>query len=80
MNGLIKGKEVHFDDEYLHVKLEDGRIISTPMEWYEPLRKASIAELKNYKLICMNTGIEWESIDYHLNIESMLELSAQKVA
>ena len=40
MNGLIKGKEVHFDDEYLHVKLEDGRIISTPMEWYEPLKEA----------------------------------------
>ena len=80
MSGLIKGKEVHFDDEYLHVKLEDNRIISTPMEWYEPLKKASITELKNYKLICMNTGIEWESIDYHLNIESMLELSLKDVA
>ena len=80
MSGLIKGKEVHFDDEYLHVKLEDGRIISTPMEWYEPLRKASISELKNYKFICMRTGIEWESIDYHLSIESMLELSLQDVA
>jgi hypothetical protein len=80
MNGLIKGKEVHFDDEYLHVKLEDGRIISTPLDWYEPLKKASIDELKNYKFICMNTGIEWESIDYHLNIESMLAVSLEKVA
>ena len=80
MNGLIKGKEVHFDDEYLHVKLEDGRIISTPLDWYEPLKKASIDELKNYKFICMNTGIEWESIDYHLNIESMLVFSLQEVA
>jgi len=80
MSGLIKGKEVHFDDEYLHVKLEDGRIISTPLEWYEPLKKASITELKNYKLICMNTGIEWESIDYHLSIESMLESSVESVA
>ena len=80
MNGLIKGKEVHFDDEYLHVKLEDNRIISTPMEWYEPLKKASITQLKDYKFICMNTGIEWESIDYHLNIESMLELSLKDVA
>ena len=79
MNGLIKGKEVHFDDEYLHVKLEDGRIISTPLDWYEPLQKASIDELKNYKFICMNTGIEWESIDYHLNIESMLVFSLQEV-
>jgi len=80
MNGLIKGKEVHFDEEYLHVKLEDNRIISTPMEWYEPLKKATITQLKDYKLICLNTGIEWESIDYHLNIESMLELSLKKVA
>jgi len=80
MNGLIKGKEVHFDDEYLHVKLEDNRIISTPIEWYQPLKKASITELQDYKFICMNTGIEWESIDYHLNIESMLEFSLKNVA
>ena len=80
MSGLVKGKEVHFDEEYLHVKLEDDRIISTPIKWYEPLKKATIEELKNYKLICLNTGIEWESLDYHLNIENMLELSLNKVA
>jgi len=80
MNGLIKGTEVHFDEEYLHVKLEDNRIISTPLEWYEPLKNASISQLKNYKLICLNTGIEWEDIDYHLNIENMLEGSLKKVA
>ena len=80
MNGLIKGKEVHFDDTYLHVKLQDDRIISTPIEWYKPLKKATISQLKNYKLICLNTGIEWEELDYHLNIESMLEVSDKKVA
>ena len=80
MNGLIKGKEVRFDDEYLHVKLEDNRIISTPIEWYEPLKKATISQLKDYKFICLNSGIEWESIDYHLNIESMLEASLSRVA
>ena len=75
MSGLIKGKEVHFDEEYLHVKLEDGRIISTPLDWYEPLKNATIKEFKNYKFICMNTGIEWIDLDYHLSIESMLEFS-----
>ena len=80
MNGLIKGKEIHFDDEYLHVKLEDDRIISTPLTWYKPLQAASISQLKNYKLICLNTGIEWEDIDYHLNIESMLAISEEQVA
>jgi hypothetical protein len=80
MSGLIKGKEVHFDEAYLHVKLEDERIISTAIEWYKPLKSATIAQLKNYKFICMNTGIEWEELDYHLNIESMLEISDKKVA
>ena len=47
INGLIKGKEVHFDEEYLHVKLEDNRIISTPIEWYKPLQKATISQLRD---------------------------------
>ncbi len=80
MSGLIRGKEVHFDDTYLHVKLDDGRIISTPMDWYEPLKKATLAELKNYKLICKKTGIEWESLDYHLSIESMLQIPEEEAA
>ena len=80
MSGLIKGKEVHFDEEYLHVKLEDDRIISTPIEWYIPLQKATIFQLKNYKFICLNSGIEWEEIDYHLNIESMLEILEKQAA
>jgi len=80
MNGLIKGKKIYFDENYLHVTLEDGRIISTPLSWYEPLQKATLSQLKNYKLICLNTGIEWEDIDYHLNIANMLELEEQKVA
>lgn len=80
MSGLIKGKEVDFDESYLHVKLEDERIISTPIEWYQPLKKATLAQLENYKLICLNTGIEWEELDYHLNIESMLEISHHQVA
>jgi hypothetical protein len=80
ISGLIKGKEVHFDDTYLHVKLEDERIISTPISWYKPLQEATLTQLKNYTLICLNTGIEWEELDYHLNIESMLFVSQEKVA
>ena len=80
MNGLIKGKEVHFDENYLHVTLEDGRIISTPMDWYEPLKNATITQLKDYRFICKNSGIEWPSIDYHLSIESMLFAKLENVA
>lgn len=78
MNGLIKGTEVHFDEEYLHVKLEDGRIISTPLSWYQPLKDATISQLKDYRFICMDSGIEWEALDYQLSIESML--AGQKIS
>ena len=44
MSGLIKGKEVHFDDSYLHVTLNDDRIISTPVVWYKPLQVATFAQ------------------------------------
>jgi hypothetical protein len=72
MNTLIKGQEAHFDDRYLHVELEDGRVISTPIFWYKELQDTSLLQLRNYEFICQGTGIEWSDIDYHLNIESML--------
>ena len=74
----LKGKNVHFDDRYLHVELEDGRIILTPMEWYGELRQASLKQLCDYQFICRGTGIEWPELDYHLSIESMMAADFQK--
>jgi hypothetical protein len=80
MIGLVKGKSVHFDDRYLHVELEDGRIISTPMEWYKDLQSATLIQLKEYAFVCRGTGIEWPAIDYHLSIESMLAFESERRA
>ena len=76
----LKGKTIHFDDRYLHVELEDGRVISTPMTWYQELQQASLNQLSNYQLICHGTGIEWPALDYHLSIESMMLASSLKKA
>jgi hypothetical protein len=76
----FKGKSVHVDDRHLHVELQDGRVISTPIHWYEVLEKASISEIREYRFICDGTGIEWESLDYHLSIEAMLRGNAQQTA
>ncbi|MFA6978438.1 MAG: DUF2442 domain-containing protein [Ignavibacteriaceae bacterium] len=64
----LKGKKVSFDDSYLNVELADGRIISTTITWCPELKRATVEQLKNYKLICRNTGIEWSELDYHLSI------------
>jgi hypothetical protein len=72
MNGLIKVKSIRMDERYLHVKLRDGRIISTPISWYPELLKATESQRANYFFIGEGLGIEWPDIDYHLSIESML--------
>ncbi len=80
MNISVKGKSVHFDDRYLSVELEDGRMILTPMSWYKELQNATFKQLSNYQFICQNTGIEWTELDYHLSIESMLLSQIEKKA
>lgn len=80
MNTLVTGKSVHFDDRYLQVELEDGRIILTPMSWYKELQEASLRQLSHYQFICQGTGIEWPELDYHLSIESMLFSKVQAQA
>lgn len=81
MSISTKGKAVHFDDQHLQVELEDGRIIFTPMSWYQELQYATYQELKNYQFICRGTGIEWSDLDYHLSIEAMLQsVPLEKVA
>ena len=72
MSILVKGKRITFNDRYLNVELEDGRIISTPLDWYPELKEATLEQLKNYHFICKGTGIEWEDLDCQLSIESML--------
>lgn len=71
---ILRAKNVSFDENYLSVTLEDGRIISTPLKWYKELENASIKELKNWHFICDNTGIEWENLDCQLSVISMLDI------
>jgi len=80
MNILVKGKSVHFDDRYLHVEIEGGRLISTPMDWNMELQEATVKEVSNYVFICQKTGIEWPGLDCHLSIESMLNMQVQERA
>ena len=72
MTTLISGKNVRIDTQYLHVELSDGRIISTPLIWYQELQQASDMQRTDYQFICHGTGIEWPMLDYQLSIESML--------
>lgn len=62
--------DVTIDTQMLHVTLQDGRIISTPLNWYPRLANAPRDQLENYELGL--TGIHWPSIDEDLSIAGML--------
>ena len=61
---------VKISDNLLHVTLQDGRIIATPLDWYPRLVAAIPEQLANYELGL--TGIYWPELDEDLSVLGML--------
>jgi hypothetical protein len=62
---------VNFNNQMLEVTLRDGRIISTPLEWYPRLLTASPSQRANVELGV--AGIYWPDLDEDLSVRGMLE-------
>ena len=54
----------------LHVTLQDGRMIATPIDWYPRLAEASPEQQANYEFGL--SGIHWPEIDEDLSVAGML--------
>ena len=65
--------EVWFTDLKMLVRLEDGREIAVPVDWFPRLRDASEKERNNWRLIGGGEGIHWESIDEDILVEELLK-------
>jgi hypothetical protein len=66
------GKSVEITDEFLTVTLRDGRVISTPIEWYPRLRRAKRAGRAVWEWDGDGVGIHWPLLDEDLSIAGML--------
>ena len=64
--------EVWFADLKMFVRLEDGREIAVPLDWFPRLRDATENERKNWRLIGGGEGIHWESINEDILVEGLL--------
>lgn len=62
--------KVHISDGLLHVRLQDGREIATPLEWYPSLMNATATRQSNVKFT--RSGIYWPDLDEDLSIAGML--------
>jgi hypothetical protein len=66
------GKKIQITDDYLAVTLQDGRIISTPLEWYPRLCRATPADRAVWEWDGDGIGIHWPLLDEDLSIAGML--------
>ena len=62
--------EAWCDLHELHVKLKDGRQVTTPLWWYPVLLDATPAQRNNVQL--MLDGVHWPDVDEDLSIRGML--------
>jgi hypothetical protein len=64
--------DLAFDDEMLVVRLEDGRELRIPIEWYPSLRDATDAQRQRWEFIGGGAGVHWPDLDEDLSIRGML--------
>jgi len=65
-------QSVHFSEDSLTVRLDDGRALSVPLTWYPRLLHGSEAEREKYELIGDGEGIHWPELDEDLSVEGLL--------
>ena len=68
-----RAQDVEVTKEELKVTLEDGRLVTVPIEWFPRLRDANQKDKNNWRFIGGGIGIHWNAIDEDISIESLLK-------
>lgn len=72
INKSSNAVEVWFTEIQMVVRLDDGREIAVPIDWFPRLRDATEKERNNWRLIGGGEGIHWEDIDEDILVEGLL--------
>lgn len=56
----------------LTVWVNDGRVLSLPLDWYPSLKSATPAERSRWRKSSAGYGIHWPALDYDLSVEGLL--------
>jgi hypothetical protein len=65
-------KYVVVSDVSLTVTLDDGRIVSVPLEWYPRLAHGTPAERNRWRLLGRGIGIHWPDLDEDISVDGIL--------
>lgn len=69
-----RASTVDFIEDSLVVTLEDGRVLSVPLEWFPRLRDASDADRRNWRFIGKGYGMNWPALDEDISVPGLLGL------
>jgi len=69
----IRATKVWFTQNMLYLRLEDGREIGAPLDWFPKLINASDDERNGWRLIGNGIGIHWEALDEDVSVKALLE-------
>lgn len=72
LNKSGNASEVWFTALQMFVRLDDGREIAIPIDWFPRLRDASETQRNNWRLIGGGEGIHWEELDEDILVEGLL--------
>ena len=73
IESVPKAVDIWFTEDMLYVRLEDGREVGIPLEWFPRLLKATDEQRKNWRLIGSGIGIHWEDIDEDLSVRKLVQ-------
>ena len=69
---MPKAVDIWFTEDMLYVRLEDGREVGVPLEWFPKLRNATEPQKNNWRLIGHGIGIHWEEIDEDISVRKLI--------
>lgn len=70
---IPKAVDLWFTEDMMYVRLEDGREIGVPLEWFPKLIKATPEQRGNWRLVGKGVGIHWEDIDEDVSVRKLFQ-------
>ena len=64
--------EAEVSEDEVTTHLEDGRSVTTPLEWYPRLAFGTTEERQNFEITERVRGLYWPLLDEDLSVEGML--------
>jgi Protein of unknown function (DUF2442) len=66
---------VKVNDSFITLDMEDGRIISIPLYYFEELEKAEKKQRENVEIFYNGKGLIWKELDIQLSIPRLLGIN-----